>query len=91
MNTPEKRSPAPRGDAKDRASYSNQPHLSITTRIEVEALATRLHACGPRVIYELLADSLRGRELGETLTDFARIDPALYALVVAIFVEGGRA
>lgn len=90
MTAPEERSPA-REATRNRAAHSNRPHLSITTRMEVEGLAHRLHAMGPRVIYELLADLLRGRDLGETLADFARIDPALYAAVAAIFLEGSRA
>jgi hypothetical protein len=90
MTLPEKRSPA-REATRNRAAHSNRPQFSITTRIEPEAFASRLHACGPRVLYELLADLLRGRDLGETLADFGRIDPALYAALAALLLEGSRA
>jgi hypothetical protein len=91
MDAPEKRSPALRGDAKDRAGCFNRPAINITVRLELEGLARRLHACGPRAIYELLADLLRGRDVAETLADFGRLDPALYAAVVALVCDGGNA
>ncbi len=91
MSAHYKRSPAPRGDAKDRAAMLNRPSLNSTARRELEALAHRLHKCGPRVIYELLVDLARGRDVGETFADFARLDPAHYAALVALLIDGARA
>jgi hypothetical protein len=89
MTAPESRSPAPRGDAKDRAGYFNRPANNTTARLELEGLARRLHNCGPRVIYELLADLLLGRDVAETLAEFSRLDPAYYAAIAALVLNGG--
>jgi hypothetical protein len=89
MAAPKRRSPAPRGDAKDRAGCFNRPVFDTTARLELEGLARRLHSCGPRVIYEFLADLLRGRNVSETLADFSRLDPAHYAAIAALVLNGG--
>jgi hypothetical protein len=54
----------------------------------LQAFASRLHAMGPRVIAELLADLARGRDYEETIADFARLDPATYSAVAALVLEG---
>lgn len=91
MAAPEKRSPA-RVGARNRAGYCfNRSQLDSTTRPELKAFARRIHTCGPRVIFELFADLLRGREVGETFRDFARLDPATYSALVAIFTGEARA
>lgn len=89
MAPPEKRSPALRGDASDRAACSKRTVLNNTSRRELEAFSLRLHDCGPRVIYELLSDLVRGRDVAETLADFARLDPAHYAAIAALVLNGG--
>ncbi len=91
MSSQFKRSPAPRGDAKNRANCLKRPAFNITSRFELEAFAHRLHACGPRVIYEMLADLSRGRNLAETLADFARLDPFHYAALMALLISRGHA
>ncbi|WP_363350183.1 hypothetical protein [Methylocystis echinoides] len=54
-------------------------------------LSHNLVACGERVVFELLADLVRGRDLSETLADFSRIDPATYAALLAAMPKWGRA
>lgn len=91
MAVPDKRSPAPRGNAGNRAGFDSLPVSNITTRRELEGLAIRLHAMGPRPIFELLRDMLAGRNPAEIVADFARIDPAVYAALAAFVTDGGRA
>ena len=97
MGSLKKRSPAPRANAEDRADHSNPHEINnsmLGQEIEPECLrklAHRLHACGPRVLFEFLADLARGRDFAETLADFARLDPALYAAIAALVIDGGRA
>jgi hypothetical protein len=84
--------PAATGGAQKRLSvaavdgFEHNPSNS-----DLQALASCLHACGARAIYELLADLVRGRDLAETLADFSRLDPALYAAVAAVLMMEGRA
>ncbi|MGJ0454167.1 MAG: hypothetical protein ACR65T_13210 [Methylocystis sp.] len=54
-------------------------------------VAQRIHACGPRAAFEFVADLARGRDFAETLADFGRLDPALYAAVMALVCDGGHA
>jgi hypothetical protein len=89
MKLSEKRSPAPRGDAEDRAIRCNRPAINTTSGLEMERLACRLHACGPRVIFELLSDLARGRDFAATVADFSRLDPAHYAAIAALVLNGG--
>jgi hypothetical protein len=58
---------------------------------QVRRVAQRIHACGPRVAFEFVADLARGRPLAETVADFGRLDPAVYAAVVALVCDGGNA
>jgi hypothetical protein len=58
---------------------------------QVRRVAQRIHACGPRAAVEFVADLARGRDFAETLADFGRLDPALYAAVVALVCDGGHA
>lgn len=88
MTAPEKRSPA-REATRNRAGHSIRPVTDTMSRRELERLAHRLHGCGPRVVYELLADLLRGRDVAETLADFSRLDPAHYAALAALVLNGG--
>jgi hypothetical protein len=55
------------------------------------ALATRLHETGPRVIYEFLVAIHHGGDFLETVEDFSRIDPAVYAAICARLSVGGLA
>ncbi len=96
MGSLEKRSPAPRSNAGNRANRSTKPETNsiASTAIEdsyLRRVSQRLHACGPRVIFEFIADLARRRDFAETLADFARLDPALYAAVAALVLDGGRA
>lgn len=90
MAAPEKRSPA-RDGARNRADKVNQVALDNTARRELEGLAYRLHAMGPRPIFELLRDMLTGRDPAVIVADFARLDPATFAALAALFIERGRA
>ena len=58
---------------------------------QVRRVAQRIHACGPRVAFEFVADLARGRRFAETVADFGRLDPALYAAVMALVCDGGHA
>jgi hypothetical protein len=58
---------------------------------QVRRVAQRIHACGPRAAFEFVADLARGRDFAETLVDFGRLDPAVYAAVVALVCDGGNA
>ncbi len=66
------------------------PQEKQTEAARLQSLAHRLHSCGPRVVYELLADLARGRDFAETLADFARLDPAHYATIAALVIDGGH-
>ena len=71
-----------------------QSESSATGEIEpaqVRRVAQRIHACGPRAAFEFVADLARGRDFAETLADFGRLDPAIYAAVVALVCDGGHA
>ncbi len=57
----------------------------------LRSVAQRIHACGPRAAVEFVADLARGRPLAETVADFGRLDPALYAAVMALVCDGGHA
>lgn len=57
----------------------------------LQILAHRLHFCGPRAIFEFLADIRRGRPFSETVADFSRLDPAHYVAVAALLMNGGGA
>ncbi|WP_292530396.1 hypothetical protein [Methylocystis sp.] len=58
---------------------------------QVRRVAQRIHACGQRAAFEFIADLARGRDFAETLADFGRLDPVLYAAVVALACDGGHA
>jgi hypothetical protein len=58
---------------------------------QVRHVAQRIHACGPRAAFEFVADLARGRDFAETLVDFGRLDPVVYAAVVALVCDGGHA
>lgn len=95
MNPPEKRK-ARRGGVGQSQNQTNRTSFYNASGPGIEApqlrdVAQRLHACGPRVVFEFIADLARGRDFAETLADFARLDPALYAAVAAIVLDGGRA
>jgi hypothetical protein len=77
-----------RTGVRNRVGNFTRPIPDNTTRLELEGLAARLHACGRRAIYELLADLIRGRDVVETLSDFSRLDPAIYAALVALMADG---
>ena len=71
-----------------------QSKSSATQEIEpaqVCRVAQQIHACGPRAAVEFVADLARGRDFAETLADFGRLDPALYAAVMALVCDGGHA
>lgn len=88
---------------KARRSNAGQSrnHYFLTTKDNIlgpgiepanlQRVAQRLHACGPRVAFEFIGDLARGRDFAETLADFARLDPALYAALAALVLDGGRA
>lgn len=48
-----------------------------------QRLALHLHNCGPRPCFEALLDVAGGRDLDETLEDFARLDASTYEAVGA--------
>ncbi|WP_036284053.1 hypothetical protein [Methylocystis sp. ATCC 49242] len=95
MSAPNKRK-ARRANAGQSHKQNNRRTFNTTAARGIEPaylqrVAQRLHACGPRVAFEFIADLARGRDFAETLADFARIDPAIYAAVAAIIIDGGRA
>jgi hypothetical protein len=63
-----------------------------------QRLALRLHQSGSRPVLEALLDVARGRDLDETLEDFARLDASTYEAVGAsklpiqkiLIVKSGR-
>ena len=48
-----------------------------------QRLALHLHECGPRPVLEALLDVAGGRDLDETLEDFARVPVETYRAVGA--------
>jgi hypothetical protein len=56
----------------------------------LRVLAHRQHLCGPRAIMEFLADLSRGKPFAETVADFSKIDPAVYAALAARILGGAR-
>jgi hypothetical protein len=88
MIYPDKRRPV-RDGARNRAGYFNQLDIDNTTRRELEGLAHRLHACGPRPIFELLRDMIEGRNPADIVAALCGLDPALYAALGALVIDGG--
>ncbi len=54
-------------------------------------LTDRLHALGERPLYELFRELLAGGDVAARLECYARIDPATYAALAALMIEGGSA
>jgi hypothetical protein len=48
-----------------------------------QRLSLHLHSCGPRPVLEALLDVAAGRDLDETLEDFARVPVETYRAVGA--------
>ena len=46
-----------------------------------------LHKCGPWCVLEALLDVAGGRDLDETLADFERLRPELYAAAFMLFLD----
>ena len=90
----EKRSPAPLSGGRAHRSIKRENNSTAREGIEpadLQRVAQRLHACGPRVTHEFMADLARGRGFAETLADFARLEPECYAAIAALVIDGGRA
>lgn len=90
MSLPSKRSPA-REPTRNRAGNFEQPAYNSTTGRELEGLGHRLNSTGPRVIYEMLRNMLSTRDPAAIVADFARLDPATFAALVVLLIEGRRA
>jgi hypothetical protein len=89
MALPSKRSPA-REATRNRAGNFKRPAYNSITGRELEGLAHRLNSMGPRVIYEMLRDMLSGRDPAAIVADFARLDPATFAALAALVIDGRR-
>ncbi len=91
MTGAQKQIPAPRANAGSRENQSFDRRQYSTSRKELKSLANKLHACGPRAIFEFLADLARGRDFADSVADFARLDPDRYRALIARLGKGGAA
>jgi hypothetical protein len=54
-------------------------------------LTDRLHALGERPLYEFFSELLAGGDVAARLERYARLDPAHYAALAALMIDGGSA